>query len=438
MPLAAMTPSLPGPLPRIARLVRVYLFYTVVLVCFYLLSPAISYLIFRGFFPELGLSTIHGLLLIPVFGVRLFLLLTGRLGIRTTYLALAYLLLIWISILQLLWFPSISNEVGSHLVFSNMALTLIGAWLLALGGEALAYLGVKNTRFLQRLLFATYLGLLFIIVDGVIRGFRLYERLLFAFQDPLSGQIYNYLGLADSLALVGLLLLSIPSKDTLHRGLGFYIVTSLLLLFAYSRSSFFIFLVVGLVLLTVKFWRRGKQQLLLTLLVGATVVLMTFVVWPFWAEVGQMFLDRSQLIFERFSSPFMGTDTSLQSRLDLLWKGLYILREHWLLGYYMGEVAEIGRGSYPHNWLSFWIAYGIGPFLLSVLLLLSLIVRNWHERKRGLLGLAGFGLLVFIFLSIVFSRSYIWPYFWFGLGFAGTCVSIKGEVNASRIPCSLE
>lgn len=109
----------------------------------------------------------------------------------------------------------------------------------------------------------------------------------------------------------------------------------------------------------------------------------------------------------------------MQSRLELLRQGFHLLEQHWLLGYFMGEVMEAGKGAYIHNWLSFWLAYGIGPFVLSIWLLLSLVVKSWCQRKGASLALIGFNLLVFALLAISLFRSYIWPYFWFSLSFAG-------------------
>ncbi len=411
-----------------ARPLRLYLLYTAGLLCFYLVSPAISYLVFWSQVARPGLSTIHFSLLIPALVARLFFLLTGHLNIRTRHLALVYLLLIWISVLQLIWLPFVSPEIESQTLFSHMALTLVGPWLLALGGESFAYLCIASPQAARGLVAAAYSGLTFAIADGVgAKGFGFYGRLFFAFQDPVSRQVYSYLSLADSVAIVGLLLLGLVGTRSFYGGIIVYSGTLLLLLFSYSRSSFFCFLLSGAIMLDQRFWRTRKQQHLLAILGAVILAFIAVIAWPMLGEVKENLFERNYLLLERFSAPFVGTDASVQRRQELLREGLDLLAKRWLLGHFMAEVVEAGRGTYIHNLLSFWVAYGIGPFLLLVWLLLSLIVRNWRQRKRSTEALIGFSLLVFIFLSISFSRSYVWPYFWLGLSFAATGLLSKRE-----------
>ncbi|MGB9521151.1 MAG: O-antigen ligase family protein [Anaerolineales bacterium] len=396
------------------RLRVAYLMYMITLLIFYLATPAFSYLIFWEELPQLQLSAIHGLFLAFAFGLRFLLLLTGQMPVRNGYLALGYLLLVWISVLQIIWFPTISTQVGLEVFASTIAFTFINAWLVWLGGEALAYLIRQRRRLTWIALFVVYLGLVFVILDGIRRGFAFYGKPFFAFQNPVSLEVYNYLALADSLAIVGLLLLGISNRTFI-----LYAVTLLLLLFAYSRTSFLLFLCVGLLLLSLRFRRRWKPQFILALLGIAIIALLAFIAYLVLVEAGVRILESIDLVLERMSILFTGSDPSMQSRLELLRQGLRLLEQHWLLGYFMGETVEAGKGAYIHNWLSFWLAYGIGPFVLSIWLLLSLIVKNWCQRKRNPLALIGFNLLVFVLLAVSFSRSYIWPYFWFGLSFGG-------------------
>ncbi len=406
-------------LPRISGLVWFYLIYAVSVLFFYLISPTIVYLILWERLPKIGLSIIYGLLLIPAFGLRLLLLLTRQMGIRTRHLAAGYLLLVWISILQLIWFPYASTQVGSQLVLSHMAFTFIAAWMLWLGGEALGCLIIQRPRFTRTLVITVYLGLALVIVDGVIKAFGLYGRAFFLFQNPVSLELYNYLGLADSVAVTGLLLLGLLDRDKLYQIVAVYISTVFLLFLVHSRNSFYCFILAGLLVATYKFEYRQKQQFLLALL-GISVV-MVFLIMLGLLNLGDV------LLFQRFTDVFTGTDPSMQKRWELLAEGLNILKENWLLGYFMGEVVEIGRGSYIHNWLSFWVAYGIGPFLLSLWLLFSLLYKVWRQCKGNSLAPLGLGLMMFIILSISLARSYIWPYFWLGLSLSGSALLQKGR-----------
>ncbi|MGB9898199.1 hypothetical protein, partial [Thermanaerothrix sp.] len=105
------------------RLRVAYLMYMITLLIFYLATPALSYLIFWGEIPRLQLSAIHGLFLAFAFGLRFLLLLTGQMPVRNGYLALGYLLLIWISVIQIIWFPTISTQVGLEVFASTIAFT---------------------------------------------------------------------------------------------------------------------------------------------------------------------------------------------------------------------------------------------------------------------------------------------------------------------------
>ena len=395
---------------------QLYSIWTLAALVFYLVSPTLSYLAFWGLLPKFSLSLVQGALLVGAFIVRMLLFANRKIPFRSKYLALTYLLLLWISILQWIWFPEISSEIGPETFLSTIAFTFVGAWTLLLGGEFLAYsIAMQPSRLARSALLVTYLSLVFVTLHGVFKGFKLYGTFLFAFQDPVSRQVYNYLALADSLAIVGLLLMG--KSDTLAFGgsLVLYIFTSICLVFSYSRASFFFFLFAGFLFLVLKFGSRQKLQLLFIFFLAGIAVLTAFI------------KQQNLTLIERFIAPFTESDLSMQARRELLHQGLHSLGQYWLLGHFMREVVEIGRGAYMHNWLSFWLCYGIGPFLLSIWLMFSLVIKSWLQRKKNRLALLSFCLLIFDLLEIIFARSYIWPYFWFGLGFASTVLTAPKE-----------
>lgn len=120
-------------LPRIAQIYSVYLLG---LLIFYLALPAISYLIFWGALPKIGLSMIYGFLLAPAISLRFLLLLTGQLPIRSSPLALGFFLLLGISVLQFIWFPTISAQLGTESFLSTLTFTFVGSWLVCLGAAS--------------------------------------------------------------------------------------------------------------------------------------------------------------------------------------------------------------------------------------------------------------------------------------------------------------
>lgn len=409
---------------RLTKMAQSYVIWAAGLSFFYLIAPMMSYLIFWGFLPEMSLTLLFSAMLIPTFGWRILLLFTDQMRFRSQELTLGFLLLVWISLLQLLWYPTLSAQLGTNKVSSILAFTFIGTWILWLGGEGLAYLIAQKQRLVQIAISAVWVGLVLIILEGVIRGFKLYGLLFFPFQDPVSREVYNYLALADSLAITSLLALSLARGHKLWRTLGLYFVTAVFLLFAYSRTSFFLFLIVGLTCLCLKFRARLKRQAFLVLLGTGTLILIIFLLQPALGY-DEDFLRSTHLVLERISTPFTSGDPSLQQRGELLIRGLELLKEHWLIGYFMIEAVAIGKGAYIHNWLSFWLAYGIGPFLLCLWIMFSLMAKSWRMGKRVPLGLSAFSLLVFSFLAIVVARSYIWPYVWLALGFAGATLSYQ-------------
>lgn len=414
------------------KLSSIYLGWALGLLSFYLASPVISYLVFWKTLPKFGITLVFGILLVITFGSRLLLLLTGQLTLRSSQHAMGYLLLIWISILQIVWFPTVQAQAGLEDFLTTVAFTFVGAWLAWLGAEALAYLTVKQrSRLIRLILFTTYLSLAFAILHGVVKGYTLYGIFLFAFQNPVSQEVYNYLALADSVSIVALLLFTLSNK-TLWQGFLLYTITLLLLLFAYSRASFLGFSLAGLIFLILRYRARYKQKFLWGGLAIVTIALIAYITWLTFFETGGGFIiEKSRLILERISTLFTGRDLSLQGRLELLRQNLPLLEQHWFLGHFMSEVVERGeRGAYIHNWLSFWLAYGIGPFLLSLWMIFSLLIKGWRQRQKNYTSLLAFCLLIFVFLQVIIARSYIWPYFWLGLGFAATTLhNNRGELR---------
>ncbi|MGQ9695998.1 MAG: O-antigen ligase family protein [Thermodesulfobacteriota bacterium] len=406
---------------KLSKLARVYAIWASGGLFLYFISPMVSYLIYWDTLPKISLTIFFSGWLFLTICFRLLLIFSGQLGIRNRYLALGYLLLIWISISQLIWYPTISTQVGLDTFLMTIAFTFVGAWLVFLGGESLAILKLTKYRFVQTTLLIAYLILVLVVVNGVFKSYSLYEKLFYSFQNPASRGIYNYLSLADSLAIVGLLLLGICKADNIWRSLILYVGTSIFLMFAYSRASFFFFLICGSVFMIIRFWPKLKKHLLIALLGLALVIFIMALLWS--NQVANKIGFLMDPTIERINSLISGYDLSLQSRLELLKRGFHLLQRHWLLGGFMAEVLWLDRGEYIHNWLSFWISYGIGPFILSVWLLWGLLRRNLPHQNNYSITLANFSILLFTLLSVALARSYIWPYFWFSIGFVATISS---------------
>lgn len=143
----------------------------------------------------------------------------------------------------------------------------------------------------------------------------------------------------------------------------------------------------------------------------------------------------------------------LLPRIKLIPKQMEILKKKWFLGDFCGQVKHFdGKiGNYMHNWLSFWMQYGIVPFLLFVILFFwqyiiigreffSVAKRNFNIETRRIKArfrygyrkkreacyerlkldnpalLVTFLLATFNLIEVVFARSYATPYIWLSMG----------------------
>lgn len=408
------------------RLAQIYLVWAASLSLLYLSSPVISYLVFWDILPKVSLTLFLSVLLIPTFVIRLLLLLSDQLRFASRGLLLSFILLAWISILQFLWYPTVSTQLGQEDVLSTLALTFVVSWVLWLGGESLAFLLAQGLRW-KWMVGIAYLCLICIVAYGLIKGFSIYGFLTLALQKPFSGEFYNYyIPLSDSLAIISLLLMGVTQPNKFYPRVGIYAFTATLLLFTFSRASLILFLIAGLTMLWMGSYQKYKRWSLLCLAVGA-ILLVSLLTNSLYRDVG--YFKGIYYSIERVENIFAGTDLSSQRRVELLKEGLKAIKRYWLLGCFMNEAVESGKGTYIHNWLSFWISYGIGPFLLSLWCTITLLTKCWHMRRRSLLSPSAFSLLLFSFLAIISARSYIWPYIWLTIGFAGV-------VSGNRLPFS--
>jgi len=410
------------------KTVQGYLLWAGGLSLLYLLSPVVSYLIFWEVLPRVSLTLFFGGLLVPTFVFRVLLLLMNHLRFMTAESFLSFLLLCWISLLQFLWYPIVSAQVNTSDVLSTLALTFVTSWILWLGGESLSHLFIQKRRLARTLIFITYLGLMCIVLYGITKGFSIYSGLMFmALQNPISGEFYNYyIPLADSLALLGLCLLAEIKATRIYKPLRIYFVTAMLLLFTFSRASFYLFVVIGLGLLCIKFQSGLTKHLIPAIFIGTSMLILIVILFP-----STLSLDVSMLppLFKRLILPLIGSDLSVEYRLQFLADWLEYIKQHWLLGYFMIEAIGRGKGTYAHNWLSFWLSYGLGPFVLSLWIIISLLIKSWQRHKCSLASLIGFMLLAFCFLSVIVARSYTWPYIWFAIGFAGVASRDREKHN---------
>jgi O-antigen ligase len=131
------------------------------------------------------------------------------------------------------------------------------------------------------------------------------------------------------------------------------------------------------------------------------------------------------------------SDNSLKGRLELFHLGMGNLRNSIFTGKFIGEWwNNEAAGGYIHNWLSFLSAYGLIPFIFFIFLIIYLFFLGFvsYNKSGNLLPLI---LLLFATIAIITSRSYVWPFIWFVLGFSSS-YRVGGFNNEDSVPISLE
>jgi len=112
---------------------------------------------------------------------------------------------------------------------------------------------------------------------------------------------------------------------------------------------------------------------------------------------------------EAFRQGFLGTRASLWNQ------SIPLLKYYWLWGHFMYEAELFKAGEYIHNWVSFWLEYGILPFTLSLILLFWTFISAIRQRSTSRWGNLTLTLMLYNLLMITLARSYIWRFFWFTL-----------------------
>ena len=331
---------------------------------------------------------------------------TNKIARGGSWQLLSLVLLIWVILLQVVQAPLLiaDSNVGSEVYLMTISSTVFGSILMWLVGSNAGNIW-RLIEGRGRVVIYCLFGLLaLIIVHSVLVKGEALSIDTFTIATSGSG---NYLEISDDVALTALLAFSL-TKNRL--GQLFVALLGAVMLFAtLSRTSFYIFVLVVTLVLAI----RNVKYLVVTGLILLLLVSETYLPVNLTLLSDNASNRMLRLVADRL------TDGSYQMRRLLLQEGIKDLHDTWLTGEFLLEAKEGHRGGYVHNWLSFWIAYGIGPFVLFCVLfvrsgLKSSIVLLHRSDYPFLLWLSAYAL--FTGLCIVFSRSYVYPYVWFALG----------------------
>ncbi|KAA0889512.1 O-antigen ligase [Pusillimonas sp. ANT_WB101] len=209
-----------------------------------------------------------------------------------------------------------------------------------------------------------------------------------------------YLTLSDCYAIVSILFLL--GRRQKIESLAIFAVSLWVLFFLNSRFSFIAFI------LTCFFIMACRNKLQAVVLACIAVLLLAALGPTIVSVLGPDHRMVRLFLFHH--------DSSMSERVVLLYQELNFLRENWVLGHYMYDVvATGGTGNYAHNYLSFLSAYGIGPAIVLIFLLLSFVLKGLIQGGRNNHFEAAYAMMIFSLLGIIAARSYLYPYIWFGL-----------------------
>lgn len=296
------------------------------------------------------------------------------------------------------------NFLTSHLVYAGGFL-VAGLFL----ADAMRTLATRGGR----LFFWATAGLLALVVIlsawfNPAREFLPWYVLGISKPETAAGGDFNYIVVSDLLAITALLVLS-RLRSFVFR-VAVTALSGLLIFWASSRSALVFFLLVAGMMLLIRWVRLPAWPKVLTAAVAIPLIAgIVVTAAPMLSEI------QSLPGLERFSASNLEEDESLMLRQELATSGMIKLKQDWMLGHAMREVVEGRQGEYIHNWLSFWQAYGLGPFLLCCVLYALLLVqvtiaflRNLSHRDLEFL----FSVVWFVGLSIAFTRSYGTTHVW--------------------------
>ncbi len=323
-----------------------------------------------------------------------------KLRIEKTYFA-SLILLIYVIVVQLISglllvynIPFSNGTVQSLLANS----TILFSIFFIFGGrlaEFCEFLSNKKVKIITILSYLFYCGVIYwtSFSLGSLASSNLFVPLDYRF---------NYLLIADTFAILTLVVMWMAIKSPVIRWIvGFNAVC--LLYMVRSRTTFYIF--IFCLLITFFLQARNKKN---WVMVGLGIFI-------FFSIGGMEFIfsNQTDIIFTLIFNP--SSDESFIGRQQLLAAGLKDLKDYWLAGLPMAEVWNGRPGDYIHNYLSFWVCYGLIPFFTFIVIsikntwkLMVHIKKCWHN------GLFMFIVSYFVFCygEIITSRSYIFPYVW--------------------------
>ncbi|MBC8062346.1 MAG: hypothetical protein H7Y18_16985 [Clostridiaceae bacterium] len=194
-----------------------------------------------------------------------------------------------------------------------------------------------------------------------------------------------------------------------------------------SRTSFYCYFLV-LVLILFKYFIKKKTQLILIvfLVVIEITLITTFVMKD--RLINSVFSEQGRMVAVVNDS---GVDQSEIEREVQFKNGIEDIKKFWFTGRFLREFERTGReGDYVHNVLSYWVEYGLIPFLLICFFILIIIKRSvtlYFNKNDNKLNDFFIYFSVFAVMTLIAGRSYTYPYVWFSIAACTKLRSIKND-----------
>ena len=332
----------------------------------------------------------------------------------------AFILFIWMCfVIMASYFDVGLSYFGQYYSFSNIivgrgfSFILLGLNIHVLndmfqGGKTRLTFYTITTIYFAFILLSTILNPLADVYPWYLDGIT--RTTLHALDHPESK--FDYLYISNTVALLLLFIMSRVKNISVK--LLIIIFGSYLILLSGSRAALACFAAAGIINCTILFLRHQRNTRRLLSATIASIFITLAIVY------GPLLDDQVNVVYGekyRFNPYTLAqSDEAYHLRGVLFEAGLQELQEVWIFGRYMSDVVEGRSGTYIHNWLSFWTNFGIGPFLLSVILIISALyksTRQFLEDSNSPVNELLFLWSIYMIMLIVVARSHEYYYIWF-------------------------
>jgi hypothetical protein len=319
---------------------------------------------------------------------------------------IGFLVLIYIVAIQVLAYAFVVESIYEIYIYRRLLIsTLFGSilfWLV--GSNIIQIYDLLNRRHMKIFTVALYFIYSFMIVYAVIQGTTLTSS-IFSFQ--MNSAIFSdYLSYADKFAVYSIMMLFLIFQNSWLRAV--LLIFSVCILYAtISRTAFFFYIIATVPLTIFSISSIG----VLIIIIALFLIIINLLI---------AYINNDNALFNRMF--IVITDRTLdQSYIERQWlfeQGLNDLKKNWFLGTFMLEVKMGRPGGYIHNYLSFWVSYGILPFIGFVVSAVSsfmMLIKKFIQNRNDPLLQFAVSYSIFCFASIIASRSYTWPYVWLAI-----------------------